>query len=72
MQDNRVPGWEKSQPKKQLDFLRSVVDTVRQPMLVLDSSLRVVLASRAFCRTFGVSPEETKGALVPGRAHHAL
>jgi PAS domain S-box-containing protein len=48
--------------EEQRDFLQSIVDTVRDPMLVLDTSLRIVLASRAFCNTFHLSPDKTQGA----------
>jgi two-component system, chemotaxis family, CheB/CheR fusion protein len=42
-----------------LSFAQAVVDTVREPLLVLDGTLRVTTASRAFYTTFGVSPEQT-------------
>src|SRR5918911_2676565 len=42
----------------------SIIDTMRDPLLVLDARLRVVRASREFYRTFAVSPEETEGRLV--------
>lgn len=41
-----------------------IVDTVREPLLVLDESLRIVSASRAFYRTFQVRPEETIGRAI--------
>jgi chemotaxis protein methyltransferase CheR len=47
-----------------LAFADSIIDTMRDPLLVLDGGLRVVRASREFCRTFGVTPEETEGRLV--------
>ena len=45
-------------------FADAIVETVREPMLVLDAQLRVVAASRAFCRHFKVSAEDTKGKLL--------
>ncbi len=42
----------------------SIVDTVREPMLVLSADLRVRRANRSFYRTFRVTPEETVGRLV--------
>jgi two-component system CheB/CheR fusion protein len=42
-------------------YAKSIVDTVREPMLVLDGKLRVKTASRAFYYTFGVSREATEG-----------
>ncbi|HEU4430459.1 MAG TPA: CheR family methyltransferase [Myxococcota bacterium] len=39
----------------------SIVDAVREPLLVLDASLQVVRANRSFYRVFGVESEETEG-----------
>ena len=38
----------------------AIVDTVRGPLIVLDQELRVVVANRAFYRTFKVTPEGTQ------------
>ena len=43
---------------------QAIVDTVREPLLVLDKELRVVAASRSFYLTFHVSPAETQHRLV--------
>ncbi len=52
-------------PLDSLEFSAdSIVDTVREPLLVLSADLRVRKANRAFFRTFQVSPEETVGNLV--------
>jgi PAS domain S-box-containing protein len=45
-------------------YADSIVETVREPLLVLTSDLRVESANRSFYREFGVSPEETKGRLL--------
>jgi two-component sensor histidine kinase len=42
----------------------AIVDTVREPFVVLDEDLRVVAASRSFYRTFAVNPGETQGKLL--------
>jgi len=42
-----------------LAYTQAIVDTVREPLLVLDGELRVTTASRAFYQTFGLSPETT-------------
>ncbi|MCH4565571.1 PAS domain-containing protein [Halomonas sp. EGI 63088] len=42
-------------------FFRAVVDTVREPLLVLDSDLRVVSANDGFYRTFPLTPEAVEG-----------
>ena len=43
---------------------QGIVDTVREPVLVLDKELRVIAASRSFYSTFKVSPEDTQGRLL--------
>ncbi|MHB8956323.1 MAG: PAS domain S-box protein, partial [Pirellulaceae bacterium] len=45
-------------------YAQDIVDTVREPLLILDGSLRVQSANRAFYRTFHVSPGETEGRLI--------
>lgn len=42
-------------------YADATVDSVREPLLVLDHDLRVVSANRAFYRTFGVRHTETIG-----------
>src|SRR5688572_12649860 len=37
-------------------YAESIIQTTREPLLVLDADLRVKAANPAFCRTFGVSP----------------
>jgi two-component sensor histidine kinase len=39
----------------------AIVDTVREPLIVLDEALRVVIASRSFYRAFHVNHGETEG-----------
>jgi len=43
---------------------QGIVDTVREPVLVLDKELRVITASRSFYSGFKVSPEDTQGRLL--------
>jgi len=43
---------------------QAIVDTVREPLLVLDEELRVVIASRSFYTAFKVNREETEGRLL--------
>ena len=45
------------------DFAMSIVETVRQPLLVLDTELRIRMANRAFYQTFQVSPLEAEGRI---------
>jgi chemotaxis protein methyltransferase CheR len=40
---------------------QSIVDTVREPVVILDKGLRVIAASRSFYSSFVVRPEDTQG-----------
>ena len=46
------------------DFAMSIVETVRQPLLVLDTDLRIRIANRAFYQAFRVSPLEAEGQVI--------
>jgi signal transduction histidine kinase/DNA-binding response OmpR family regulator len=45
-------------------YAQNIVDTVREPLLILDTTLRVRSANRAFYHTFEVSLEETENRLI--------
>ncbi len=45
-------------------FAENIVNTVREPLVVLDQDLKVVAASRSFYDVFKVNPEETLGTLI--------
>src|SRR5205823_2141396 len=42
------------------DHMRAVIETVRDPLLVLDAGLHVHSANRSFYETFHVTPEQTE------------
>lgn len=42
-------------------LLLDIIDTVREPLIVLDAAFHVTQANRAFFRTFKVEPQETIG-----------
>ncbi|MDF1577454.1 MAG: PAS domain S-box protein [Desulfobulbales bacterium] len=46
------------------EFAKSVINTVREPLICLDQDLRVVTVSRSFYDFFLVKPEETVGRLI--------
>src|SRR3954452_10291414 len=46
------------------NYAQNIVDRVREPLLILDATLRVQSANRAFYKTFHVSPGETEGRLI--------
>jgi len=51
-------------PARTDQIFEGIVETIREPLLVLDRDLRVVTASRSFYEFFKVKPEETVGQLI--------
>lgn len=45
-------------------YAESIVDTVREPLLVLDAKLRVLSANRSFYKHFQTTKEETENCLI--------
>ncbi|MBI2831279.1 MAG: PAS domain-containing protein [Chloroflexi bacterium] len=50
--------------KSAAEYAGEIVDTVREPLLVLDAGLKVVSAGRSFYRAFKTDPGNTEGRLV--------
>jgi PAS domain S-box-containing protein len=75
-QDNRIAGvvitftdiTERKQAADAVNeervYAETIVETIRQPLLILDADLRVRSANRAFYRLFDAAPEETESRLV--------
>lgn len=51
--------WEKS-----WTYIKTVVDVVREPVLILDKDLRVMSANESFYRTFQVEMKDTENKVV--------
>lgn len=51
--------WERS-----WSYIRTVVDVVREPVLILDKDFRVLVANEPFYRTFHVEPVDTESKVV--------
>ena len=49
---------------KSLSFADDIIETLREPFVVLDADLRVKTANRSFYESFHVSKEETENCLV--------
>ncbi|MFA5824068.1 MAG: chemotaxis protein CheB [Thermodesulfovibrionales bacterium] len=45
-------------------YADSIVETVREPLVILDETLRIVSANRSFYKTFKTSQEETEHILI--------
>ena len=65
-----VLTWPKSRLVADLDdasaLAQAIVDTIRDPLLVLDQDLRVVTANRTFHQTFRMSCQDIQGRPVYG------
>lgn len=51
--------WEKS-----WTYIRTVVDVVREPVLILDSKFRIMAANESFYETFQVEEKDTEGKII--------
>jgi two-component system CheB/CheR fusion protein len=48
----------------QLEYVKAIVDTVREPLIVLDDHVHVISANKSFYRKFKVKEEVTEGKLL--------
>jgi two-component sensor histidine kinase len=51
-------------PKNGHLLTRAIIDTIREPLIVLDTDLRVLVASPSFYKAFQVLPSDTEGQLI--------
>ena len=49
---------------KSWTYIKTVVDVVREPILILDKNFRVIVANEPFYLTFKVEPKETENKIV--------
>jgi PAS domain S-box-containing protein len=52
------------------EYAESIVETVREPLVVLDTDLRVISVNHSFYQTFKVTPEDTRGRLIYDLGNH--
>jgi two-component system CheB/CheR fusion protein len=50
--------------KRGLDFAEAIVETVREPLVILNQNLQVMKANKTFYETFQAAPEETEKRLI--------
>jgi PAS domain-containing protein len=55
---------EKKILQEYLNYVKSIVDTIRESLIVLDAELRVISASRSFYQMFQVTPGQTEKQLL--------
>ncbi|MDR3629117.1 MAG: sigma 54-interacting transcriptional regulator [Desulfocapsaceae bacterium] len=64
MEEKRQKSAPKRKAQSFVEVFDDILDSIREPVMVLDSDLRVVKASQAFYQTFNVKPEETEGVMI--------
>ncbi len=47
-----------------LEYTKSIINTVAEPLIILYEDLRIALANRSFYQAFKVKPGETEGQLI--------
>ena len=57
--------------EKAQKYTESIVETIREPLIVLTPDLKVISANHSFYETFQVTPEETEGQFVYSIGDHA-
>ena len=63
-QDMIEPKYAERAVQEAREYAESIVETVREPLVVLDTNLRVISVNHSFYQTFKVTPEDTKGRLI--------
>jgi PAS domain S-box-containing protein len=60
----KASGYDKRKVQAFIEIFDNILSSVREPLVVLDSDLKVIKANHSFYRTFKVKPEETEGILI--------
>ncbi len=53
-----------------LEYTQHIINAVREPLIILDESLKVVLVSNSFCEVFKVKLGETEGRFIYELGNH--
>jgi len=57
-------GYDTHRVETSIKDFDNIMGSIHQPIVMLDSDLKVVKANRSFCYTFNIKPEETEGILI--------
>ena len=57
-------GYDKRDLQVFIEMFHNIFGSVREPLVVLDSKLKVVGANKSFYQKFKVEPRETEGLLI--------
>src|SRR5471032_2400853 len=60
----------RAESKRNWQLTQSIVDTIRDPLVVLENNMTIVTASKAFLTIFGITEAETRGRRVAELGQH--
>ncbi len=60
----------RKESKRNWELTKSIVDTIRDPLVVLENDMTIVTASRSFLTIFGITEAETRGRRVAELGQH--
>jgi PAS domain S-box-containing protein len=60
----------RAESKRNWQLTQSIVDTIRDPLVVLENDMTIVTASKAFLTMFGTSEEEARGKRLSDLGQH--
>jgi chemotaxis protein methyltransferase CheR len=60
----KKPDYDAQKLQTFVDVFDNILGSIREPLVVLDSDLRVVKANHSFYQTFNVNPDETEGIVI--------
>jgi len=60
----KASGYDKGKLQAFIEIFDNILGSVREPLVLLDSDLRVVKANHSFYQTFKVKPEGTEGTVI--------
>src|SRR5476651_1541256 len=60
----------RAESKSNWQLTKSIVDTIRDPLVVLENNMTIVTASKAFLTIFGITEAETRGRRVSELGQH--
>ena len=66
----RAKGGAEAESKRNWQLTQSIVDTIRDPLVVLEDDMTIVTASKAFLTIFGITEAETHGRRMSELGQH--
>ena len=56
----KIEKSQKSDPQRTYEYSKEIINVIHEPLIVLNTDLKVITANNAFYKTFKVNPAETK------------